>query len=499
MRSSNQHSAARPRQNFIGTMALAACLLISNLGIAIAHGSAARSAIVTPTAGPANQYLVEFNGSRLPDDLASRVAALGATIVDTFPEIKVALVSGVTETAAAALASQTDVADVTLDEFVMPSDQLRKQRTPLALVPAPFATSPPESAIFYPFQWDKRAVKADLAWRAGFLGSPNVRLAMIDTGMDPTHPELAGLIDASRSISYCPGDNPIIAQEFPGYPSWTDLDDHGTFTAAIASSNSHLLAGVTSRTTLMAIKALSIQPCNGSGVMRGIYYAANHDADVINMSLAFVSPAPKAGTRGLLHYIHLAVQYALVKGVSAVVVSAGNDSLDLDHNGDLFQGFCDVPGVICASATGPTDSGPLYLGPFANVDDPAFYSNFGASAIDVAAPGGNLSFDSSGNIIGASFVFSACATTDRMFDAEGNLVPGFCTGNGITTAGFIGTSFAAPHVSGLTALLVAQLGRGKAAQVRAAIENSADDLGKPGTDPRYGKGRINVARALGLQ
>lgn len=95
-------------------------------------------------------------------------------------------------------------------------------------------------------------------------------------------------------------------------------------------------------------------------------------------------------------------------------------------------------------------------------------------------------------------MFSTCATTDREFEVNGNIVPGFCTSNGITTAGEQGTSFAAPHVAGLAALLMSQLGHGKFAQAQAAIENSADDLGKPGVDPFYGKGRINVARTLGI-
>ena len=122
-----------------------------------------------------------------------------------------------------------------------------------------------------------------------------------------------------------------------------------------------------------------------------------------------------------------------------------------------------------------------------------------SSAIAVAAPGGNLSFDPAGNVAGVGWIFGACASTDRTFDANGNVIPGFCTGNGLTVAFGAGTSSAAPHVTGLAALLVSQLGHGKHAQVRAAIQNSADDLGKPGMDPFYGHGRINVARALGVQ
>jgi serine protease len=68
---------------------------------------------------------------------------------------------------------------------------------------------------------------------------------------------------------------------------------------------------------------------------------------------------------------------------------------------------------------------------------------------------------------------------------------------GSTIVGLSGTSMAAPHVSGLAALLVAD-GVTHPAQIRARIERGADDLGEPGTDPHYGKGRINVPATLGL-
>jgi subtilisin family serine protease len=60
--------------------------------------------------------------------------------------------------------------------------------------------------------------------------------------------------------------------------------------------------------------------------------------------------------------------------------------------------------------------------------------------------------------------------------------------------GLGGTSMAAPHVSGLAALMVEDLGRNPG-RIKTAIQNSADDLGQPGTDPAYGKGRINVYNA----
>jgi subtilisin family serine protease len=348
-----------------------------------------------------------------------------------------------------------------------------------------------------------RVIEADRAWAAGYLGSPDVRIAVIDSGVDPTHPDLAGLIDPSRSISFCPPEDALVAQEFPGYPPWTDLHSHGTWVASIAASKGVVVAGVTSRTTLMAVKLFGIVPCGGSftvNMIRAIIYATNNGADIINGSFTGgPTPWPKAGQKGFFHYHMLAVRYALQKGVSAVVVAAGNQALDLDHQGNSFQSLCDIPGVICVSATGPTDFGPQALGPWVNPDTPGFYTNFGASAIRVAAPGGNLSFDRNGNLVGIGTLFGACPSTMRTFDAQGNLVPGICPRFGFLFADNWGTSGAAPHVSGLAALLVSRFGRGSAAQVQSVIENSADDLGKPGVDQFYGRGRINVPRALGIR
>src|SRR5262249_20958187 len=138
--------------------------------------------------------------------------------------------------------------------------------------------------------------------------------------------------------------------------------------------------------------------------------------------------------------------------------------------------------------------------------------------ITVAGPGGNALIDANGNIAVtpgwpwapagdiASWVWSFCSKTRLTFDSHGNLVmdpanptrPLLRCGAGNRLLGFIGTSQATPHVAGLAALLVAETGRTQPAQISTAIQQSADDLGQPGTDPFFGKGRIDVANALGL-
>src|SRR5438105_6330177 len=99
------------------------------------------------------------------------------------------------------------------------------------------------------------------------------------------------------------------------------------------------------------------------------------------------------------------LNYAKSLGVTTVV-SAGNLSWDLDHNSNLHFDFCDNPGVICVSATGPTAQASVD-GPWTNVDAPASYSNFGRSAIDVAAPGGDHN----------SYVWAACSQTSLVIPA----------------------------------------------------------------------------------
>ena len=97
----------------------------------------------------------------------------------------------------------------------------------------------------------------------------------------------------------------------------------------------------------------------------------------------------------------------------------------------------------------------------------------------------------------ASWVFSLCSKTYVTSFATDGTPTAPCAG-GNFVLGEVGTSQATPHVTGLAALLVAELGRGHPAQIKAAIEQSAVDLGPAGTDPYYGKGRIDVAKALGL-
>lgn len=322
-----------------------------------------------------------------------------------------------------------------------------------------------------------RAIDADDAWAAGYLGSPDVTLAILDTGIGYTHADLRGLVDLDRSVSFLPREDAAVQRYFPGAHPIADLGYHGTHVAATVASNAIAAAGVTSKITLMGVKVCGTvrRGCPGGAIFAGIRHAVQNGADVINMSLG--GAFQKSDYPGYVATINRLFTYANRNNVT-VVVSAGNSAADLDHDGSGYKTYCSTPTNFCVSATGPTASASR-TGPFENVDAPAYYTNYGRSAINVAAPGGNR---------GGS-VWAACSTFSI-------LIP-VCRTAPTYVVGLGGTSMAAPHTSGLAALMVEKYSKNPA-QVKNAIQQSADDLGNTGTDPFYGKGRINVAKALGL-
>jgi subtilisin family serine protease len=322
-----------------------------------------------------------------------------------------------------------------------------------------------------------RQIHADAAWAAGFLGTPAVHVAILDTGIDYMLPDLAGLVDLSHSASFEPVDDYYAALYFPSRNPTTDLHFHGTNVATQVSSNAWAFAGVTSKTTLMSVKVCSVVGgCHG--VIQGILYAIDNGADVINMSLG--GWFQKSAYPGQVAAFNKIMNYAKQQGVT-IVVAAGNDGNDLDtqknilvknadgstdrvHVPSFFATYCDATHVICVSATRMNDV-------------PASYTNYGRSAVDVAAPGGDS----------GEWVYALCPQTSLLYNCAGAYY----------VLGVAGTSQATPHVSGLAALMVQRYGR-KPSQVKNAIRQSADDLGQPGNDPYFGAGRINVARAVGV-
>lgn len=430
------------------------------------------------------RFIVMFKQERVAADLAAQVRALGGTVETSYDEMGIAVVSGLNDpTAAEKLRGRSDVAMVDADRAFPIEAMLEGQPDGAGSVSDPMSPDAPNTAAFYPRQWHMRQIGADVAWAAGRLGSPSVKVAILDTGIDDRSVDLQGRVDLTLSKSFLDNtyyaDVDYIAALFPGRSETTDLQYHGTHVAATAVSNAIVGAGVTSKATLVAIKVCGIRRsdlavnCLTSGVLAGMRYAADIGADVANMSLG--GSFSKVGAQGFHAIINRTTNYVARKG-TLLVVSAGNANADLDHDGPSFKSYCTATNVVCVSATGPTAQATVN-GPWTNIDAKAPYSNFGRSSINVAAPGG-----------AASAVWASCSTASLF-------VPICRTGNYIVGLG--GTSMASPHVAGLAALLAEDFPK-QPARIRAALEQGADDLGQPGVDPIYGKGRINVPASLGL-
>lgn len=429
--------------------------------------------LVCSTVFAQSDAIVMINGSGISPSFKAAVARLGGSIVSSHEGAGIAVVSGLSDRALAQLGKEKSVGVAMRDVEAQVVPNYSDVSAEEAFV-GEESQSAPQTAFFFPRQWHLRAISADQAWAAGYLGSPDVTVAILDTGISYIVPDLVGRVDLTRSKSFVASDDALVAAYFPGMHPITDLHYHGTHVAATVSSNALVGAGVTSNTTLFGVKVLDVYGRGTfSNTINGVLYAADQGADVINMSLG--GGFEKAGNGQAVSLINRIMNYAYRQG-TLVVVSAGNDGLDLDHDGNLYKTYCTAPNVVCVSATGPTNYS--VNGPWANIDAPAYYTNFGRSAISVAAPGGN-----------ESYVYEACSKTSLQ-------IPICRTGNFIL--GLAGTSMASPHAAGVAALITSIVGPNNPAQVRAILEQTADDLGQPGTDPFYGKGRVSAKHAVGL-
>jgi len=453
---------------FVVTILLAACSTVED--------AATLEAQKKPAAAPAT-YLVISQGT-----LASNLPAVAAANRDQvrafYPEAGFAAV--VTASPSAYRSFGTVTRDVTV-QWIEPGRQVALDAD---------VANPPVSGdddFYFDLQWGHDAVNAPEAWNAGVRGA-GVTVAVLDTGFDTDHPDLAPNIDLALSKSFVPGE--VLEYMLP------DTFSHGTHTAGTiaAADNAFGTIGVAPDATLMLVKVLSDE---GSGafswVMEGIVHAAQNDADVINMSLGallykagfwdedaegnpvFVTAREVQELRVAMERV---IRYAIQQG-TLVVASAGNDAIDFDHSGALITLPGSAPGVVTVGATAPigwaTDPGNVSL------DYLASYSNYGRSHLDFGAPGGDYVYPGNEDCTVAGLT-RPCWVLDFVF-STGN--------NGWFWS--VGTSMAAPHVAGVAALILSEYGGGGSltpAQLEAELRARADDLGEPGNDPMYGMGRV---------
>jgi lantibiotic leader peptide-processing serine protease len=372
-------------------------------------------------------------------------------------------------------------------------DEVHQWQEPIQSIELEESAVTPGNETFINLQWNLKAVEAPAAWDAGFDGS-GVRVAVIDGGIYSAHQDLDDNLDAAASRSFVPGF--AFNQDVGTF--W-----HGTHVAGIIAAEDNTIGtlGIAPRATIIGVKALH----NGSGsfgqVISAILYASTPlsegggGADIINMSLGatFARGGGNTGAGRLVAALNKAVNFAARN--SLVIVSAGNGALDLDHTGSVITVPAQSGSAIAVSATGPVGYAVGFPNGATNFRRPASYTNFGNSAIWVAAPGGDAVFTPTSQIctvpaVPAGSLLAPCFVLDLVLSTARGAAAS------TTTYAFAsGTSMAAPAASGVAALIKQRFPNISVGALKNRLAQSADDEGANGHDPVYGRGFVNARRA----
>jgi subtilisin family serine protease len=421
-------------------------------------------------------------------------SGLGSSVVAQYDEIGVVIAQSSDPSFAAQVAALPGVGQVAEDhelQWILPNEMVVQADEVIDDAAAPDASAlPPANAeTFSAVQWNLHQIHSDQTAANGDRGNGLVRarVAVLDTGIVASHIDIAANLNLALSTSFVPTEPSFI---FPSNGKFS----HATHVSGIVAApiNGIGTQGVAPGAELVAVKVLMD---SGSGsfasVIAGIEYASGPavHADVINMSLGATFDRRNAGGGGdgpLLAALNRAVNHAEARG-TLVVSAAGNAGVDL--NGRIFQIPAQSGNGMAVSATGPIGFGVFGFNPPAVFDRLASYSNFGQSVVNVAAPGGDSVFTPTSAVCHVGPITDPCFVFDFVLSPGGKL--------GTSNRYFFatGTSMATPHVSGLAALIVGKFGHMNPSQLRTLIEQSADEIIKPGASPA-GHGRINALAAL---
>lgn len=308
-------------------------------------------------------------------------------------------------------------------------------------VPRNLRTPPPviEDSSHQRWQWSLRRIEAPQAWQVT-RGDKQLVIAVVDTGVDPDHPEFAGRVLRGYNV-------------VAPHMSSADDNGHGTAVAGLIAArgaNNRGFAGVIPDCKIMPIKVN--QPGTGGvyaqHIAQGIRWAVHHGASVVNISAGVVQ-WEHGLTDEALEELSEAIRYAL------------------KHN------------VVVVCAAGPAVSPPPFPGTWSVLwDFRGLISSGGTDRHDRRA-----ACSPRGNFLSVTAPSDGVMTT---FPRNQNRLYGT----------FGGTSAASPHVAGLAGLLLSVKPSLRPHEVKAIIQKTADRLGGGEYHPEYGYGRINVFKAV---
>lgn len=358
----------------------------------------------------------------------------------------------------------------------------------------------PNDPLYKTLQWNLPMIELERAWDIQPQAGSSIVVAVVDTGLAYQNATIMAAAQGfrdSRGILY-----PALGRVTIPYSAATqvaapgrivaphdfiwdtdtplDFDGHGTHvsgTIGQLTNDGIGTAGVAFNVRLMPVKVVdgswdvifgAPNSATDDVVARGIRYAADNGAKVLNMSIGRTGPPAPA--------IEDAIRYAVGKG-AFVAIAAGNEFEQGNQTGVLSEIASRVQGAVSVAAV---DRAKAH----------AYYSTTG-SWVELAAPGGSeRAFGRDGFVWQQTFDFNL--TDTFLLPPAQYMAPRFDV---LAYVGYIGTSMATPHVTGAAAMLMQQ-GITHPAAVEAALEKFAIDLGDPGRDDTFGYGLVDVRNAL---
>ncbi|MGP3915275.1 S8 family peptidase [Nonomuraea sp. 10N515B] len=498
-----------------GWTALAAVVALAACSPTPPAGGGTQSKPTSPSVQHAD-FLVFYAAGRHQQALKA-VERAGGTTVGEDPRLGYLLADGGGRTFAEDLGTDPAIVGVSPDRAI---GSTAARRTGLAARRTGPAAFPDASALLASrpgeplagLQWDMRMIGADRA-NAKVPGSRQVLVGVIDTGIDGKHPDIAANFDHELSRNFVTDkpkddngetlDGPCEAKDCKD-PVDEDDDGHGTHVASTIAApiNGIGIAGVAPDVRLVNIRAgqdsgfFFLKPS-----LDALTYAADIGVDVANLSY-FVDPwlfnctnnrsdsrKQQLEQQAIITGMQRAIDYARGKGVT-LVSALGNGAADLgrptvdDKSPGYPEGEQKVRRVDNSCINVPAESnGVISVSSIGPSGRKAIYSDYGVEQTDLSAPGGDV-LDGTGakatrSILGAApeRVLRAAGRIDASGNPKGADVVRDCTRSPCAYYQYLdGTSMAAPHATGVAAILISRFGKPGAGGALSLAPATVEDL-----------------------
>ncbi|MFE9660667.1 S8 family serine peptidase [Streptomyces sp. NPDC005955] len=486
-------STPLPRTRRVATVPLGMALVSTLAFLPHATPATAADTESTPSAlsaapvGTNLSYVVNLSHQHAADSVERAIRKAGGTVVATYRKIGVIVAHSADPEFAKVLRTVRGVQSAGATRTApLPAQATGVLEAPEELSDAEVAAATETAGAsqdpLQPLQWSLPAIKADRAHERT-LGSKDVTVAVIDTGVDDTHPDIAPNFDRAASVncvSGAPDTRDGAWRPGPGESA------HGTHVAGeiAAAKNGTGMTGVAPGVKVSGIKVST--PAGffyTEAVVCGFMWAAENDVDITNNSYYtdpwYFNCADDPDQKALIEAVSRAARHAERKG-AVNIAAAGNENFDLaaDELTDPSSPNDSTPGTRVVDPSECLDIPTQLPGIVTTASTGAkgvksSFSNYGKGVVDIAAPGGD-----------------ATRYQPPQAPATSGLILGTLPGGGW---GYMaGTSMASPHAAGVAALIKSTHPRATPAQVKALLYRGADATAC--TDPYdiNGDGKIDA-------